>query len=441
MTSINKNIFIIGISLIFSVVNANAESSYPVLEKNIQQKEYAKAYKRASALRNKNEGDPRFDYLYGLSALQTGHFNEAVFALDRVTVNTPRVIRPRLELARAYLKLNNKSAAIKEFNDVLILSPPPAVRENVQAYIAELERKGNNEASRRSVTKRLASFSIGYDDNINFGFDDNEIDVPLFGLITLDSSSVKQKSGFAEAKFQIRQRKIINKAKSTFVVANLTHKQYFKSTDFDLTDLDLRAGMTLNRNKKQYQIVGRVRPVVLDGELHSNTFGLDAVARKSLGSRTVGSIQLSLDKYDNKLLAQSDRARAVWSARLDKQIDDIQHQFNLYWGKEWPDKDEGKKFSRDITGVGYLMAKEWNEKNRSSIGLDYRHYKHQGAYPVYPDTKRKDDQFVIKASHEWQINDKIALISSARHIKNNSNLELYDTKRNEIKVGIRYDWD
>ena len=436
-----KTLLIFIVSLFLLNVTIAAESVFPLLERYIKQQQYIQAYQQAIKLRLDNEGDPRFDYLYGLSALQTGHYNEAVFALDRVTVSTPNVIRPRLELARAYLKLNNKSAAIKEFNDVLRLSPPPAVRQNVQVYIAKLEKKGSTEIARQSITKRLASFSIGYDDNINFGYDGNEIDVPLFGFITLDDSSVKQKSGFAEAKFQIKHRKIMDKTKSSFFLANLTHKKYFKSSDFDLTDLDLRAGMTLNRGKRQYQFVARTRPVVLDGELHSNTLGLDVVTRKALGAGSVASIQFSADKYDNKKLSESDRKRAVLSARLDKQINEIQHQFNLYWGKEWPDEDEGKKYSRDILGVGYLVAKEWNEKNRSSIGLDYRHYKHQGTYPVYPDNKRKDDQTILKVSHEWQINDKAALIFSARHIRNDSNLELYETKRNEIKVGMRYDWD
>ena len=160
-----------------------AEKSFPLLEQYVNQQKYKQAYQQATKLRAQNEGDPRFDYLYGLSAIQTGHYNEAVFALDRVTVTTPRVIRPRLELARAYLKLNNKRAAIKEFNDVLKLSPPPVVRQKVTAYISELQ-KGKQEVE-KSITKRLASFAVGYDDNINFGYASSDINLPLFGLVTL----------------------------------------------------------------------------------------------------------------------------------------------------------------------------------------------------------------------------------------------------------------
>ena len=416
-----------------------AQSGYPNLEKLIKEQKYSLAYQQAIKLRAQNEGDPRFDYLYGLSALQTGHFNEAVFALDRVTVSTPNVIRPRLELARAYLSLNNSFAAKKEFNDVLNLNPPPVVRKKVLAYIAELEKKGDK-LTQRSVTKSLASLSFGYDDNINFGYDNSEIDLPGFGSVILDSSSVKQGSGFADVKFQFKHRTLKNKVKSTFITANVTHRDYFKNSDFNLTDLDLRTGIILNQANKQYQLLARTRPLMLDGELYSNTIGIDAIARKSIGSSKIGSLKLSVEKYDNKKVSLSDRSRAILSGRIDKQTGDTQHQLNLYLGKEWPDKSEGKQYSRDISGIGYWAVKEWNKKDRSYLGLDYRHYKHQQAYAIYTD-KRSDDRFIFKIGHEHRFNDELAFIAQARHINNKSNLDLYDAKRNEVKVGIRYDWD
>lgn len=414
-------------------------TSFPKLELLIKKQQYNLAYQQAIKIRLENEGDPRFDYLYGLSASQTGHYNEAVFALDRVAINTPNVIRPRLELARAYLHLNNKSAAIKEFNDVLSLSPPPVVRKKVQTYLVELEKK-QNKVTQRSLTKRIASFSVGYDDNINFGYDGDEIDLPNFGSFTLDSSSVKQSSGFAEAKFQIKNRTLKNKARSVFSLANITHRKYFKATDFDRTDLDLRLGTTLNKNKKQYQFVIRARPVMLDGELQSNTWGVDAIARQALAKGSIASVKLSVEKYDNKELSLSDRTRAILSGRLDKQIAEIQHQLNIYLGKEWPDESEGKAFSRDISGIGYWGVKEWSERSRSYLGLDIRHYEHQDNYPVFSDS-RIDDRLILKAGHEWQLNDKTTLVLSAKHINNKSNLDLYDAKRNEVKLGIRYDLD
>ncbi len=417
---------------------ALAQNTYPVLEKQINKKQYKQAYQQATKLLAQNEGEPRFDYLYGLSALQTGHYNEAVFALDRVTVATPRAIRPRLELARTYLKLNNKKAAIKEFNDVLSLSPPPIVRQKVNAYIVELEKR--DKKIQQSVIKKLASFSIGYDDNINFGTDSTEVDLPGVGSIKLNPSSIGQGSGFAETKFQLRHRKIRDRRSNRFSVVNLTHRKYLKDTDFDYTDLDLRTGVTLNSNKKQYQFVVRDRPVALDGKLHSNTIGADAIVRKGIGKGKVVSASVSVENYDNKKVPLSDRQRAVVGARLDTINGKIQHQFNFSVGREWPSKKAGKQFSRDIAGAAYKATVDWNAKNKSFVSMDYRHFKHQEAYPVFPD-KRKDKRAHIKAVHEWQFTENTAIIFSASHTGNMSNLDLYDADRNEVKIGIRYEWD
>ncbi len=411
--------------------------SYPVIEYHIQQKQYGKAYKQALKQRSQNEGDPRFDYLYGLSALETGHYNEAVFALDRVTVANPNVIRPRLDLARAYLKLNNKKAAIKEFQDVLSLSPPPNVKNNVGIYIAELQRK--DESSKKAVIKKLTAFSIGYDSNINFGTENSEIKLPGFGLVTLNDSVVKQQSGFAEAKFQL-MREAGKRQKSTFFLANINHRKYFKKTDFDFTELDLRTGFSINRKNRQYQLNARSRPVFLDGNLYSNTLGIDAILKKQLNQQTLLNTSISLENYHNNKKPLTDRNRGLLGITLGKTNGRNQYLLGFHLGKEFPEHKAGKQFSRNILGLAFKTSHEWNAKNTSFLNLNYNIYKHQAAYPVFPD-KRKDNRYSIRLTHEFQTSDKAILVFSASHIANESNLNLYDVNRNEIKMGIRYEWD
>lgn len=416
-----------------------AGTSYPVLEKLVKQQKYQLAYDLAKNIRAQNEGDPRFDYLYGFSALQIGDYNEAVFALDRVTVTSPNVIRPRLELARAYLKLNNKNAALKEFNDVLNLSPPPNVRKNVLAYIAELNRDTSTIVS-GTVVKKLATFALGYDDNINFGYQDDTIDLIDFGIITLDPSAVSKKSGFAESSFQIRQNKSSDKTRSTFALARIKHRDYFKNGDYNLTDLDLRKGFLWNQKNKQLQINFRARPVLLGGKLYSNTLSVDAISRRSLSEGLIGSLSLTLENYDQKRIDLADRKRAFVVGRLDTQKGDATHMVSAYLGKEWADEKSGEIYSSDIAGLSYRLTQNWNAQNKSFLNLDYRRYKYQGQYAISP-FDRDDNRFILKAGHEIDINKNTAITFAARHINNSSSLELYDAERNEISIGVRYDWD
>ncbi len=429
------------VGLFFLILSATsfADTSFPVLEKLVKQQKYQLAYDLAKNIRTQNEGDPRFDYLYGLSALQIGDYNEAVFALDRVTVVSPNVIRPRLELARAYLKLNNKNAALKEFNDVLNLSPPPQVRKNVQVYIAELKRDRSSQIS-GSVIKKLATFAIGYDDNINFGYQDDTIDIIEFGTITLDPSAVRQKSGFIESSFQIKQNKSLDKKRSSYTLARIKHRDYLKNGDYNLTDFDLRKGFLWNRKDQQLQINLRARPVLLGGKLYSNTLSLDTIARKSLSEGLIGSLSLTLENYDQKRVELADRKRAFTVARVDTQKGDATHMLSAYLGKEWADKKVGEIYSSDIAGVTYRLTQNWNGQNKSFLNIDYRRYSYQGQYSISP-FDRDDNRLIVKAGHEIDVSKNTAITFALRHIKNKSSIELYEAERNEISLGVRYDWD
>ena len=420
-------------------VGAYSMSNFPQLEKLIEGKLFVKAYQQASKLQSQNEGDPRFDYLYGLAALETGHYNEAVFSLERVKFSTPNVIRPRLELARAYLKLNNKTAALNEFKSVLLLSPPVAVKQNIESYITALGKE-QSPLKIKSIIKSLASFSIGYDDNMSFGVDDEFIDLPVFGSVRLNPDSVKQSSGFTESRLQIQQRKTRNRTSSTFAMANLTHREYFKNDDFNLSDFDFRTGILWNKGKRQYQLIARDRPVLFGGNLYSNTIGFDAIARQALANRKLASISLSLENYDYKPLANADRKRAYLTGRLDFNQGNAFHQVSTSIGRGWPDNDEGKQYSRDIAAISYNLTQNWDVKNRSFFGVNFGQYQNRDSNSLSSD-KRKDKRTVIDAGHAFKINDNVALIFSLRHINNNSNLDLYDAKRNEVRMGVRYEWN
>jgi tetratricopeptide (TPR) repeat protein len=93
--------------------------------------DFQQAFEMGEANLEEWEGDPEFDFLYGLAALESGNPNESVFALERVvTVSEDGVLRgrARLELARAYFVTNNLSASENLFNQVLASNPPANVQ-------------------------------------------------------------------------------------------------------------------------------------------------------------------------------------------------------------------------------------------------------------------------------------------------------------------------
>ena len=108
-----------------------AESSPPMAEMNrlITAGDFAQALQLGEDSLEQWEGeDSDFDFLYGLAALEAGQPNDAVFALERVTVSSADPVlrsRARLELARAYFVTNNLTTSENLFNQVLTSNPLP----------------------------------------------------------------------------------------------------------------------------------------------------------------------------------------------------------------------------------------------------------------------------------------------------------------------------
>jgi hypothetical protein len=54
------------------------------LNELVTQNRYEEAYVRSRQMLGEYEGDPEFDFLYGLAALETNRPSEAVFAFERI---------------------------------------------------------------------------------------------------------------------------------------------------------------------------------------------------------------------------------------------------------------------------------------------------------------------------------------------------------------------
>ncbi|MDZ7827311.1 MAG: tetratricopeptide repeat protein [Gammaproteobacteria bacterium] len=118
-----------------------APDSLATIKELLSQQQYQRAYEQASAAEERYEGNPEFDFAYGLAALESGHYPEAIFALERVVLARPDQLRVRLELGRAHFLAGNYRAAQTEFARVLSQDPPAGVRANIDRFM-EPDRDG-----------------------------------------------------------------------------------------------------------------------------------------------------------------------------------------------------------------------------------------------------------------------------------------------------------
>lgn len=117
---------------------AETTSSVDTLKNLVETKQYEQAYALGGASQLELEGTPSFDYYFGLAALESGHYYEATFALERAAIARPDQSRIRLELARAFFLANDFDAARAQFTSVLDENPPPEVKANINAYLKRM---------------------------------------------------------------------------------------------------------------------------------------------------------------------------------------------------------------------------------------------------------------------------------------------------------------
>ena len=95
----------------------------------------AAAYTLLKPLEFERSGEIRFDYLFGIAALDSGHADKATLAFERVLTMDPNFAGARLDMARAYYQLGDLLRAKTEFETVSGQNPPELAKATIQKYL------------------------------------------------------------------------------------------------------------------------------------------------------------------------------------------------------------------------------------------------------------------------------------------------------------------
>ena len=136
-------------------------------------------------------GNPYFDYLLGVAALDSGRINEAILSLRRAVATAPGFSGARMELARALYEAGETGEARPLFVALLDEDPPPGVRDVLNRYIYAIDTQPGRIPSRFAP---FAELFAGHDSNANGSTDEQQ-----FLGFTLSADNVETDSAFIEA--------------------------------------------------------------------------------------------------------------------------------------------------------------------------------------------------------------------------------------------------
>lgn len=158
----------------------------------IDSKQPQAAFDLLEPLESARAGDPDFDYLLGVAAIDAGKLTRGVFALERVLAVKPDHPQARAEIARAYFLMGENRAAKEEFEAVRASNPPAGVTATVNQFLDALQARET--ALNGTGLNGYLEVGYGNDTNANAATTTGSFAIPAFSGAVFSLNQAGQKT-------------------------------------------------------------------------------------------------------------------------------------------------------------------------------------------------------------------------------------------------------
>ncbi|MGQ0700642.1 MAG: tetratricopeptide repeat protein [Panacagrimonas sp.] len=390
------------------------------------------AYVLLAPLEFGKSGDPDFNYLLGLAALEAGKPNDAVFALLRAVAAEPGFAGARIELARAYFEAGDNEDARREFNVAAGQQPPPAAAAVIRRYLDAIDRKAQRY---RSGWQGVAEFSGGYDSNANGGTADS-----VFLGFDLNEASVETESSFVGLEGQVAYSSPLTPVLGWRAALDARHREYPDASFVTQTSGRLRSGLAWAGSDWQIASDLSAEALMLDGEDNRQVIALDLYGHKQLSATTAGiaNLRAAQVRYDEQLEVQD---VDQWVGGLTLQWRPLaarrwQFQFGPLGGRE-DANDPASPFGRNLIGARAevsAVSRGWIWRTSlGSLNSDYD--------GLFFGEERSDSQLTLQFQVEIPgVFRNWILRPSLTYVDNQSDIALYDYARVEAGLHLQRRW-
>jgi hypothetical protein len=402
----------------------------------VDQDKFQKAYELATESLDQFEGDPEFDLYYAIAAIDTGRLSEGIFALDRILLLKPDNSVAKLELARAYFLIGQFEKSKYLFEQVRSLNPPENVSIRIAQFLAMIDQR-----TTVSDTKFSSFVEVwaGYDSNINSGPDSQAT------LVALTESALGRGDMFSQLKLggSVEHQYSADGALNFSINADLRY--YDTEPTQDYRNITVSGGHTWYQQDQQYLLNFVAQQYSLDYEDYRDLLGVNLGWNKQLSKNSVlksfiGVNQLSYDDASWKDATQTS-AGLNFLYGGEGSWDPI-YFAGIFVGEEDP-KTSGILADGQVDRVFYggNLGVQLSPVSNATLtpALTYQSSRYQGDDWIYG-IKRKDDLILFNLNLTWQLDKSWVALANYSYTEADSNIELYGYDRQQIMVGIRYNF-
>lgn len=388
------------------------------------------AYERLVNVEHKHAGNPLFDYLLGVAALDTGRHGIAVFSLQRALSVEPGFSGARLELARAYFESGYPERARPLFAQTLDENPPIALRDTIVRYLLAIDAAP---AAPESRLKVYAELTAGHDSNAN-GSTARE----RFLGYELSRNNVKQGSAFAGIGAGFDWLRPVSERFSWHVSGHAGHRQ---NPDADFVDATVTMG-DAGFQWRHGQLFGRASVGAYygsrDGDSNESFTGIEAMLGRQLTEDWDLSVSVhgGAQRYDDAidildvdqiLYALTVARRFANGARLS---------LALLRGAD-EEREAGSPYGNRQSGARASVALPIGPAARFAASIRSLSRDYDG---LFFGAAREDQQ--LTANLELEFRDVwlngLSVSPRVRFIDNRSDVSLYRYDRSEFGVGLKW---
>ena len=386
------------------------------------------------------EGNAAFDFLYGLSALETGNYGEAIFSFERILINQPDQLRTRLELARSYFLTGNLSSSKTEFASVMAANPPPEVSDNIQAFLQRISAIERQSAAHFSG---YVEFSLGTDSNINSATNLNSIDLPDIGTVVLDQQARQDGDLFRGNTTYLNFH--LPRTKTSFLTFSLIQSALYhnETNDFDLGNYRLSAAYHVDGEGVRYRYSTYLQQTLLEksGFQHSAEIKAERLKLYDGGWSSQLGASIAMLRFDDD--ARRDTNQYILSAAINKRVNSFTHSLSSFIAFEPARKrssviaEDGEFNGKNTLALAYQFNFKYRDAIQAFVQTGWQLNRHHSEQPIFA-TQREDQRYTGAIGWRWQLNDTMTVLNELSYQSSQSNIEVFDFERTRFRLGMRY---
>jgi outer membrane protein len=452
MTSPIRSIAVLAVCLSLALrtgASLSQEADLAVLgqaEALVRSGQAEQAWQLLAPLEPQYAGRPDFDYLLGVTALESGRANRATFVLERVITTNPGHLAARLEMARAYFELRDFERAEREFNFILGAAPPAEIRALSQLYLARIREIAQPAGAGAGAFSGYAEASVGRDTNVAAAASQSSVFVPGLGTeFVTDPMFQRRPDNFAALGAGLEYAHAPRANLGILGGIDLRKRWYSELDTFDSGSTDVHAAVVHRLDDKdRMQYSARYNYYELDNSAYRETPSLGAQWTHRLSLRT----RFALGAEAHRIRYRTDETRSS-SSDLIAGSAGATHVLDpatitavaglLYFGK---DKAVAGRVDGDrrIVGASLGLQRRLFERAEGYLRLSVAQSDYRTRNPDFGLTRR-DRQSDAALGLDWEFARGWLLRPQLARTSNRSNMALNEYDRTETSLTLRRSWD